>query len=62
MNPVKQFYSIGETAAVLGASIATVTRRLADQSIGSVKIGGRRLILRESVDALVESATYRKEA
>ena len=38
-------YSIEEAADALGVSRSTICRRIADGSISSTKVGGRRLIL-----------------
>lgn len=49
-------YSVAEAAEALGMSRATVNVHIADGTIPSVKIGGRRLIRRDALDALLASS------
>ena len=46
---------INETAAVSGLSRSTIYELLKTGKLQAVKIGGRRLILRESLQALLHS-------
>ena len=48
--------SVFETAETLGTSEATVWRRIADGTLGTVKVGGRRLVPISSIDALLSVA------
>jgi excisionase family DNA binding protein len=43
--------SIDEAASALGVSRSTINRRLEDGTIASIKIGGRRLIQLEQLEA-----------
>lgn len=47
-------YSILDAAQYLGVSRSQVYRLLADGSLDSLKIGTRRLIRRDAMDALLE--------
>lgn len=52
-NVERLAYSVSEVAEVLGMSEATVYVHLKDGTIPSVKLGGRRLIRRDVLDALL---------
>lgn len=47
-------YSVLDAAQYLGVSRSQVYRLLADGSLDSLKIGSRRLIRRDAMDALLE--------
>lgn len=47
-------YSVLDAAQYLGVSRSQVYRLLADGSLDSLKIGTRRLIRRDALDALLE--------
>ncbi len=47
-------YSVLDAAQYLGVSRSQVYRLLADGSLDSLKIGTRRLIRRDAMDALLE--------
>ena len=47
-------YSVLDPAQYLGVSRSQVYRLLADGSLDSLKIGSRRLIRRDAMDALLE--------
>ena len=49
-------YSILDAANYLGVSRSQVYRLLADGSLDSLKIGTRRLIRRDAMDALLEQS------
>jgi excisionase family DNA binding protein len=51
-----EFLSRAEAARRLGLSVQSVRRRVNDGSLPSVKVGGRRLIPRAAIDALVAQA------
>lgn len=55
-NSHRRFLSVRETCDELGISRPTLNRRFADGSIPSVRLGGKRLILRETIEGIVESA------
>jgi excisionase family DNA binding protein len=46
------FVSVREAGRRLGVHRATIMRRVADGSLPSKRVGGRRLLLREAVDSL----------
>jgi excisionase family DNA binding protein len=46
------FVSVREAGRRLGVHRATIMRRVADGSLPSKRVGGRRLLLREAVDHL----------
>jgi excisionase family DNA binding protein len=48
--------SVPETAETLGTSEATVWRRIADGTLATVKLGGRRLVPISSIDDLLAVA------
>ena len=50
-------FSVMEAAQYLGVSRSQVYRLLADGSLKSLKIGARRLVRRDALDALLESAS-----
>jgi excisionase family DNA binding protein len=45
-----------EAAQLLGISVPTLDRRLRDGDIPSIKLGGRRLVPRTAIDAIVWSS------
>ncbi|MGJ3232178.1 MAG: helix-turn-helix domain-containing protein [Oceanicaulis sp.] len=49
-------FSVMEAAQYLGVSRSQVYRLLADGSLKSLKIGARRLVRRDALDALLEGA------
>ena len=49
--------SIAETAQVLGISVVTVRRRIADKSIHPVRIGRRALVPIAELDRLLNVST-----
>jgi excisionase family DNA binding protein len=50
----KLAFRVNEAVAVSGLSRSTLYELLKDGKLRAVKIGGRRLILRESLQALLE--------
>lgn len=53
-QPVERLaYSVKEVSEVLGMSEATVNLHIKEGTIPSVKIGGRRLIRRDVLDAIL---------
>jgi excisionase family DNA binding protein len=48
---------INEAASLSGLSRSTLYKLLSNQKLRAVKIGGRRLILREDLQALLRAAT-----
>jgi excisionase family DNA binding protein len=52
-NVERLAYSVREVASALGLSEATVNLHIKDGTIPSVKLGGRRLIRRDVLDALL---------
>lgn len=44
---------LGEAAQAIGISKATIYRRIADGSLPSTRVGGRRLVLRDDLLALL---------
>ncbi len=46
---------IKEAAAISGLSRSTLYKLLGEKKLSAVKIGGRRLILRESLQALLQA-------
>ena len=57
----RKFYSVIETASMLGCTEITIRRWVMDGTIGSVKIGGRRLIPVKTIEALIAKAAPEKE-
>ncbi|MHB9004981.1 MAG: helix-turn-helix domain-containing protein [Coriobacteriia bacterium] len=57
----RKFYSVDETASMLGCTEVTIRRWVMDGTIGSVKIGGRRLIPAKIIEELIESAQPKEE-
>jgi excisionase family DNA binding protein len=57
----RRFYSMKETAQILGVSHITVFNHCKNKAIPSVLLGHRRLIPRAFIEELVEKAN-RKEA
>lgn len=53
-SPKRAAYSVLDAAQYLGVSRSQVYRLLADGSLDSLKIGSRRLIRRDAMDALLE--------
>ncbi len=56
-DAVRRAYSIDETAAIIGVTSRTVQNYIHSGLLKSGKIGRRRFITRESVDALLSSLT-----
>jgi len=54
MSSGSQYLRAGDVADLLGMSIRTVRRWLADGSLPSIKIGGARLVLEEDLLMLLE--------
>jgi len=52
-NVERLAYSVREAASALGLSEATLYVHIKDGTIPSVKLGGRRLIRRDVLDALL---------
>jgi excisionase family DNA binding protein len=46
------FYSLGDTARLLGVSVSTVRALLRSGELGSVRIGRRRLVSAVAIDAV----------
>lgn len=57
----KRFFSRNEAAEVLGLSLPTISRRLADGSIPFTKLGGKVLIPAEAIERLVARAFNSEE-
>ncbi len=57
----RKFYSVDETASMLGCTEVTIRRWVMDGTIGSVKIGGRRLIPTKVIEELIERAQPEKK-
>lgn len=57
----RKFFSVIETASMLGCTEVTVRRWVMDGTIHSIKIGGRRLISAKTIEALTEKANLEKE-
>ena len=57
----RKFFSVNETASMLGCTKVTVRRWVMDGTIGSIKIGGRRLIPRKVIDELIARARPRED-
>ena len=51
----RKFYSVDETAKMMGCTEVTIRRWIAQGHIESVKIGGRRLIPASFIDNLAKS-------
>lgn len=49
-------FSILETAAAIGLSRATVYRLIGDGRLRTTKVGSRRLVPRDAIDALLAAA------
>jgi len=58
----RQALSVGEVAAKLGIHELTVRRRIARGELESFKLGGRRLIPRRVIDALLSGDQPQGEA
>ena len=56
------FFSKNEVFVTLGISLPTLNRRLADGSLGFVKLGARVLIPASEIERLLEAADARQEA
>ena len=52
----RKFYSVEETAAMLGCTQVTIRRWVGNGTLRSIKLGGRRLIAAGTVDDLVQQA------
>ncbi len=52
----KRFYSKKEFAAILGVSLPTIDRRIADGTLKIVHFGGRCLVPAAALDDLIDSA------
>jgi excisionase family DNA binding protein len=55
--PVGRFYTVADAQKILGLSKPTVLRLTYSGQLASAKVGRRRLIVRESLDALADSIT-----
>jgi len=58
----KKFLTRQETADMLGLSLVTLARRLADGSIPFIKLGNRVLIPARFIDELTAKAMQHEEA
>ena len=47
-----EVYDVNETAALLGKGVATIWRRIKDEKIAVVRIGGRTLVPKSEVERL----------
>ncbi|EAP89371.1 hypothetical protein OA2633_08904 [Oceanicaulis sp. HTCC2633] len=56
-NVQRAAYSVLDAASYLGVSRSQVYRLLAEGSLDSLKIGTRRLIRRDALDALIERSS-----
>lgn len=61
-SPTPKLRSIPDTAAILGISKRSVYNLLTRQALESRRIGRRRLITSESIEALAERGTDATEA
>jgi hypothetical protein len=52
----RRTYSMGETAALLGISVATAYLERARGRLQTIKLAGRRLVTREALDAYIAQA------
>jgi len=52
----RKFYSVNEAASILCCTNVTIRRWVMDGTIGSIKIGGRRLIPKKVIDELIARA------
>jgi len=52
----RKFFSVTETASMLGCTEVTIRRWVIAGTIGSIKIGGRRLIPKKVIDELAAQA------
>jgi excisionase family DNA binding protein len=50
MTDVPEFFRAGDIARLTGLSLRTVRRRLADETLASVKVGGTRLVARKTLE------------
>lgn len=57
----RKFYSVDETAKMMGCTEVTIRRWIAQGHLESVKIGGRRLIPASFIDNLTRSAAKLQE-
>jgi excisionase family DNA binding protein len=53
----KLLLTVVETAEVLNVSVPSINRRIADGSIPSIRLGGRRLIPRQELEATIAKMT-----
>jgi len=56
-DAMRRAYSIDETAAIIGVTGRTVQKYINNGLLKSGKIGGRRFIPRESIEAFLSSLT-----
>jgi excisionase family DNA binding protein len=54
---IRRAYSVDETAAIIGVTGRTVQKYINNGLLKSNKIGGRRFIPKESVEAFLSSLT-----
>jgi excisionase family DNA binding protein len=52
----RKFYSVDETASMLGCTSVTIRRWVGNGTLPSIKLGGRRLISVDTVNSLIQQA------
>jgi excisionase family DNA binding protein len=56
----RKFFSVDETAAMLGCTSVTIRRWVGNGTLPSIKLGGRRLIAAGTVNNLVQQAQLKE--
>jgi len=51
--PERKAFSLGEAAGLTGLCVSTLYNLIGDGRLQTIKVGGRRLVTREALDALL---------